>query len=73
MENIYWVDGAARRAYRLYNDCLSFDTTYLTNIYRMPWAPFIGINSHGQSIQFGCGFLRNEVTDSFVWLFLDIP
>ena len=69
VENIYWIDGAARRAYKLYNDCLSFDTTYLTNIYKMPYAPFIGINSHGQSIQFGCGFLRNELTDSFVWLF----
>ena len=35
----------------------------------MPCAPFIGINNHGQSIQFGCGFIRNELSTSFVWLF----
>ena len=67
--NMYWIDGAARRAYKSYSDCISFDTTYLTNMYKMPCAPFIGINNHGQSVQFGCGFLRNEDTLSFVWLF----
>ena len=69
VECIYWVEGAARRAYRHYKDCVSFDTTYLTNIYKMPFAPFIGISNHGQSIQFGCAFIRNELTSSFVWLF----
>ena len=68
VENIYWIDGASRRAYPHYSDCISFDATYLTNLYKMPCAPFIGINNHGQSVQFGCGFLRNELTDSYVWL-----
>ncbi|KQK06905.1 protein FAR1-RELATED SEQUENCE 5 isoform X2 [Brachypodium distachyon] len=67
--NLYWVDGEARRSYKYYSDCISFDTTYLTNKCNMPCAPFIGINNHGQSVQFGCGFLRNEDTLSFVWLF----
>jgi hypothetical protein len=69
VQHLFWMDGAARRAYKAYNDCLSFDTTFLTNRYKMPCAPFIGINNHGQSIQFGCGFLRDELSDSFVWLF----
>ena len=42
VENLFWVDSAARRSYKLYSDCLSFDTTYLTNAYNMPCAPFIG-------------------------------
>ena len=42
VENLLWVDDVARRAYELYSDCLSFDTTYLTNVYNMPCAPFIG-------------------------------
>jgi hypothetical protein len=47
----FWVDSAARQAYiDLYHDCVSFDATYLTNMYDMPFAPFIGINKHGQSI-----------------------
>ena len=43
VENLFWVDGAARRIYELYSDCLSFDTTYLTNAYNMPCALFIGM------------------------------
>ena len=35
----------------------------------MPCAPFIGINRYGQSIQLGCGFVRNEKIGNFVWLF----
>ena len=44
VENLFWVDGAARKSYELYGDCISFDTTYLTNMYNMPCAPFIGKN-----------------------------
>jgi hypothetical protein len=70
VENIFWVDGPARRAYKAsYNDCISFDMTYLTNKYKMPCAPFIGINNHGQSIQLGCGFVRQELSSNFMWLF----
>ena len=28
-----------------------------------------GINNHGQSVQFGCGFIGNEDTLGFIWLF----
>ncbi|RLN35052.1 hypothetical protein C2845_PM03G22210 [Panicum miliaceum] len=69
VENLFWVDGAARKSYELYTDCLSFDTTYMINAYNMPCAPFIGIDINGITIQLGCGFLRNEKTEAFVWLF----
>ncbi|KAK1693506.1 hypothetical protein QYE76_010203 [Lolium multiflorum] len=69
VENICWVDGPTREVYKNYNDCISFDTTYMTNAYKMPCAPIIGINRYGQTIQLGCGFLRNEKISNFVWLF----
>ncbi|KAK1685552.1 hypothetical protein QYE76_046400 [Lolium multiflorum] len=70
VENIFWVDSAARKAYtEAYHDCVSFDTTFLTNQFNMPFAPFIGINRHGQSFMLGCGFLRDEKEESFTWLF----
>ncbi|KAM0862552.1 hypothetical protein ACQ4PT_045200 [Festuca glaucescens] len=70
VENLFWVDGAARRAYaEAYHDCVSFDATYLTNKYNMPFAPFIGINRHVQSIMLGCGFVRQELATSYDWLF----
>ncbi|XP_024310919.1 protein FAR1-RELATED SEQUENCE 5-like [Brachypodium distachyon] len=54
--NLYcWVDAEARRSYKYYNDCISFDTTYLTNKYNMPCAPFIGINNHGSLFNSGEG------------------
>ncbi|KAM0840818.1 hypothetical protein ACQ4PT_059395 [Festuca glaucescens] len=69
VQYLFWVDSAARKAYKNYNNCISFDATYMTNKYKMPFAPFIGINNHGQSIQLGCGFLKNELTESYIWLF----
>ena len=69
-ENIFWVDGLARKAYtEAYHDCVSFDTTYMTNMYNMPFAPFIGINRHGQSFMLGCAFVRQEMETSFDWVF----
>ncbi|WOG98014.1 hypothetical protein DCAR_0417355 [Daucus carota subsp. sativus] len=35
----------------------------------MPFAPFVGVNHHGQSILLGCGLVSNEDTVTFVWLF----
>ncbi|XP_044361797.1 protein FAR1-RELATED SEQUENCE 5-like, partial [Triticum aestivum] len=69
VRNMYWLDGAARRAYKHFQDCISFDATYLTNMYKMSCAPFIGINNHNQSLQFGSGLVRNKDTDGYVWLF----
>ncbi|XP_028120899.1 protein FAR-RED IMPAIRED RESPONSE 1-like [Camellia sinensis] len=63
------ADAKSRVAYKAFGDVVSFDTTYLTNKYDMPFAPFVGVNHHGQSILFGCGLLCNENTETFVWLF----
>ena len=41
----------------------------MTNMYNMPFAPFIGINRHGQTFMLGCGFVRQELETSFDWLF----
>nr|KAJ0189448.1 hypothetical protein LSAT_V11C800444230 [Lactuca sativa] len=35
----------------------------------MPFAPFVGVNHHGQSIFFGGALLENEKEETFVWLF----
>ena len=48
---------------------VTFDTTYLVNKYNMPFAPFVGVNHHGQSILLGCGLILGEDTNTFRWLF----
>ncbi|XP_073271500.1 protein FAR1-RELATED SEQUENCE 5-like [Primulina huaijiensis] len=64
----FWVDPMSRRAYNAFGDVVVFDTTYNTNKYGMIFAPFVGVNHHHQTIVFGCGFLSDEKTESFVWL-----
>ncbi|XP_022891883.1 protein FAR1-RELATED SEQUENCE 5-like [Olea europaea var. sylvestris] len=59
----------SRQAYKEFGDVVTFDTTYLTNKYDMSFAPFVGVNHHGQSTLLGCGLVSNEDTETFVWLF----
>jgi hypothetical protein len=70
VENIFWCDATSRRMYELYGDCISFDTTFKTNRYNMPFAPFVGVTGHGDNCLFGCAILQNESAETFEWLFL---
>ncbi|KAI8562608.1 hypothetical protein RHMOL_Rhmol03G0048000 [Rhododendron molle] len=56
-------------AYQYFGNVVTFDTTYRTNKYDMPFAPFTGVNHHMQSIQFGCALLQYETEVTFIWLF----
>lgn len=69
MSNVFWADPKARMNYAYFGDTVTFDTTYRSNRYRLPFAPFTGVNHHGQPVLFGCAFLINESETSFVWLF----
>ncbi|KAI5353688.1 hypothetical protein L3X38_006582 [Prunus dulcis] len=66
--NVFWVDAKGREDYKNFGDVISFDTTYITNKYKMPFAPFIGVNNHSQSTLLGCALLADETTCTFVWL-----
>lgn len=67
--NVFWADANSRMNYTYFGDTVTFDTTYRTNRYRVPFAPFTGWNHHGQPVLFGCALLLNESESSFVWLF----
>ena len=67
LKNVFWVDATSREDYKIFGDVVSFDTKYITNKYRMPFAPFIGVNNH-QSILLGCALLADETMSTFVWL-----
>lgn len=69
VRNLFWTDGRSRDWYEKYGDCVSFDTTFMTNRYNLPFSPFVGISGHGNTIIFGCAFLHDETTETFVWLF----
>ncbi|KAH9705402.1 protein FAR1-RELATED SEQUENCE [Citrus sinensis] len=69
LKNIFWADRRSRAAYKDFGDVVTFDTTYLTNKYDTPFAPFIRVNHHGQLILLGCGLISHENTEIFTWLF----
>ncbi|XP_022868627.1 protein FAR-RED IMPAIRED RESPONSE 1-like [Olea europaea var. sylvestris] len=56
LRNVFWADNRCRQAYKEFGDVVTFDTTYLTNKYDMPFTPFVGVNHHGQSTLLGCEF-----------------
>ncbi|XP_021714089.1 protein FAR1-RELATED SEQUENCE 5-like [Chenopodium quinoa] len=67
--NVFWADSRGRMNYSYFGDTVTFDTTFRSNRYRLPFAPFTGINHHGHPVLFGCAFLINESESSLVWLF----
>ncbi|KAF5475615.1 hypothetical protein F2P56_007407 [Juglans regia] len=69
LKNVFWADFRSRAVYESFGDVITFDTTYLINAYKMPFAPFVGVNHHGQSILLGCRLISNEDANTFEWLF----
>lgn len=67
--NIFWADDRSISDYNLFGDVVCFDTTYKTNDYDRPFAPFVGVNHHKQTVVFGAALLYDETTESFKWLF----
>jgi hypothetical protein len=67
--NFFWVDGQSIMDYACLGDGVSFDTTFQTNKFEMPFAPILGTNHHKQTILFGVVLLFDETIPSFVWLF----
>ncbi|XP_024165441.1 protein FAR1-RELATED SEQUENCE 5-like [Rosa chinensis] len=69
MTNFFWRDGKSKIDFECFGDVVVFDTTYRTNKYNMICAPFVGVNHHWKNVLFGCAFLLDETTASFIWLF----
>ncbi|KAF5465408.1 hypothetical protein F2P56_015419 [Juglans regia] len=58
--NVFWANAHSKAAYEYFGDVTTFDTTYLTNRYGMPFAPFVGVNHYGQSILLGADLISSE-------------
>lgn len=69
VRSVFWSDARSRQYYDLYGDCVSLYTTFLTNKYNLPFAPFVGISPHGKTYLFACAFIVNETANTFEWLF----
>lgn len=69
IKNLMWATGGGRAQYKYFGDVLTFDTTYKTNLYDMPFGLFVGVNNHFQSIILAGVMVRDEQVESFEWVF----
>ena len=69
LRSVFWIHPRSRLSCTYFGDVLSFDSTYLTNRYQMPFCPFVGVNHHGQSTLLGCALLSDERTETYKWVF----
>ena len=70
MTNIFWADAKSMKDFGYFGDVVCLDSTYKTNGYGRPFAPFIGVNHHKQPIILGAALLYDETVESFKWLFI---
>uniref|UniRef100_A0A8R7V2K0 Protein FAR1-RELATED SEQUENCE n=1 Tax=Triticum urartu TaxID=4572 RepID=A0A8R7V2K0_TRIUA len=62
------TNGNSKLQYKFFGDVITFDTTYLTNLYDMPFGLLLGVNNHFQSIILAGVLMRDEQVDSFQWV-----
>lgn len=67
IRNLLWSTGASIAQYHYFGDAITFDTTYRTNMYDMPFGLFVGVNNHFQSVIFGGVLVRDETVETFTW------
>jgi hypothetical protein len=69
IKSMLWCTGKNKLDYEMFGDAITFDTTYKTNLYSMPFGLFVGVNSHFQSVIFGGVLLTSEKASDFKWVF----
>ena len=69
IKTLLWTNGCSRMKYAHFGDSITFDTTYRTTLYDMPFGLFVGTNNHYQSVILGGVLMRYETEESFKWVF----
>ncbi|KAL7251552.1 hypothetical protein ACSBR1_013398 [Camellia fascicularis] len=64
LKNVFWADARGRATYESFGDVVSFDSTYLTNKYDMPFTPFVGASLGMSTTQ--CSESMNAFFDGYV-------
>ncbi|KAK9928743.1 hypothetical protein M0R45_025864 [Rubus argutus] len=67
--NIFWADAKMMVDYDYFCDVVCFDTTYRKNREGRPFAMFVGVNNHKQTLIFGAALLYAETACTFMGLF----
>ncbi|XP_020884465.1 protein FAR1-RELATED SEQUENCE 2 [Arabidopsis lyrata subsp. lyrata] len=69
VRNVFWLDAKAKHDYCSFSDVVLFDTFYVRNGFRIPFAPFIGVSHHRHYVLLGCALIGEESESTYSWLF----
>jgi hypothetical protein len=69
VRSVFWTDEIGIANYKMFGQFVSFDTTYSTNQYNMPFAPIVGVDNYRKTVLFGAALLQDERAVTFKWLF----
>ncbi|KAL4555361.1 hypothetical protein LXL04_037979 [Taraxacum kok-saghyz] len=67
VENFSWAYGDSIRAFSVFGDVVTFETTYRSITYNMLLGVWFGIDNHGKAFLLGCVLLQDETSQSFSW------
>ncbi|KAK9059047.1 hypothetical protein SSX86_021666 [Deinandra increscens subsp. villosa] len=65
---LFWADNVSKCNYKVFGDVIAFDATYDTNLYKMIFVPFTGVDHHKRCVTFGAGLLSSETIECYTWL-----
>jgi hypothetical protein len=68
VRSLFWMDAMCVMNYKLFGDYISFDTTFSTNKYGLPFVPIVGVNNHGSTVLFAVALLKDQTTETFIWV-----
>ncbi|KAM0918562.1 hypothetical protein ACQ4PT_009054 [Festuca glaucescens] len=69
IKNLIWTSGRSRRQYTCFGDVVVFDTSYTTNLYKMPFGLFVGVNNHFQIVIYAGILMSEETIKGFNWAY----
>ena len=72
IKTLMWTNSRSRMQYEHFGDVVSFDTTFKTNRYDMPFGLFVGVNNHFQTVLLGGVLMTDEKIESFIWVFREL-
>nr|XP_043621363.1 putative protein FAR1-RELATED SEQUENCE 10 isoform X2 [Erigeron canadensis] len=67
VENVAWAYGDSVRAFSVFGDVVTFETTYRSITYNMLLGVWFGIDNQGKAFLLGCVLLQDETAQSFSW------
>jgi len=68
IEDIFWAHPTFVKLFNNFPTVLVMDSTYKTNMYKMPMFEIVGVTSTNLTYSVGFGFVTHEKEENFVWV-----